>query len=442
MKCFKSLRAKVNIHIPKVWIDPSQASYVVCAFLLASFGLFLMLWLSTKVPQGIAPYQSITLFYALSLLISSIVLIKDPKHVIPISMSMLFLGMIFVFTTVLKSLFYPPVNPIYAVTFLSACTNYVLVLLVVTYATLQKGARFFGWFQCVLLSALVLFHWLTDQGTSHPSTIVPRVVLLFTPLICLVSLDFLVRRRDEAASKEVTTQLEKEKHIAMMSHEIRGQLQTTLSTGELLSSKVSDPIAKRALIRLNNVTLHLDRYLRDWVEFVRLENPELSIECKHFNLITLVDQVIEDYKTVAIDQGLVIIGPMWSTLPANVRLNWQTAQGDAVRVQQVLRNLIDNALKYTSEGTIQVTISAPVERVQWACISVADSGPGIAAEDLALVFQPFLRLRGQHNSLIKGSGLGLAIAWRLMQRMNGKLEASSQLGKGSTFTMRFPLQPR
>ncbi len=442
MKSFQSFYASLKTKVPSVWIDPAQANQVAIVLLLSSLGLFLMLWLSVTVPQGIAPYESITLCYASLLLASSIVLLIQPKHVIPISLSMLFFGMIFVFTTVFKSLFYPPDNPIYAVTFLSASTNYVLVLQVVTFANLQKGARFFGWAQCFLLIVLVLIHWLTDHGASHPSTIAPRVVLLFTPMVSLVSLDFLVRWRDEAASKDIKKQHDKEQHIAMMSHEIRGQLQTTLSTGELLSSKVSDPIAKRALIRLTHVTLHLDRYLRDWMEFVRLENPDLSIECKHFNLITLVDQVIEDYKTAAIDRGLVINGPLWSTLHPSVRLNWQTAQGDAFRIHQVLTNLIDNALKYTHEGTIHVAISQPNDRADWANLSVTDSGPGIAAEQLPLVFQPFLRLSSHTNSTIKGSGLGLAISWRLMQRMGGKLDASSQVGKGSTFTMSFPLQSR
>lgn len=431
-----------EIKFPTVWIDPKQSAQVAGTGVLASLLLFIIWYLGRVVPQGIASFPTLTIALAITILLTSLWLFWRPDQITVIGLIGHLLANLFVLTTIFKNLFHPPTNAIYAVSFLSASTNYILVLQIFTFATFQQGSKLISWVQYITIALMISIHWLLDHGTAHPSTIAPRVMLLLVPLLSLIFLGYLVRWRDSAARNEMSMQHEKEKHIAMMSHEIRGQLQTTLSAAELLSSKVADPIAKRALIRLTSVTLHLDRYLRDWVEFVRLENPELSIECKHFNLITLVDHVIEDYKTAAIDQGLVINGPLWSTLPANTRLIWQTAQGDAVRVQQVLRNLIDNALKYTIEGHIQVTISTPSERTHWACISVTDSGPGIAADDLPLVFQPFLRLSGHKNSLVKGSGLGLAIAWRLMQRMNGRLDASSQLGKGSTFSMSFPLQPR
>jgi signal transduction histidine kinase len=428
--------------LPTVWINPKQTNQIAGTGILASILLFIIWHLSKSTPQGTATDATFTLVFAIALLCSSVWLFLQPEKLTMLVLTSHFFANLFVLSTICKSLFYPPANHIFATSFLSACTNYVLVLQLFTYATFQKGAKIFGWGQYACLAVLLVVHWLRDVGDSHPSTLVPRVILLLAPLISLILLSFLVRWRDDADRNEQAMQHEKEKFMAMMSHEIRGQLQTTMSASELLNTKVVDPIAQRALMRLTGVTLQLDRYLRDWMEFVRLENPELSIEKKAFNLMTLVDHVVEDYKTAAIDRGLVINGPLWSTLHPSTRLNWQTAQGDAFRIQQVLTNLIDNALKYTNQGTIQVSISAPSDRADWANLSVTDSGPGIAEEQLPLVFQPFLRLSSDNNSSIKGSGLGLAISWRLMQRMGGRLEASSQVGKGSTFTMSFPLQSR
>ena len=432
----------IRFEKPHVWVDSSQANRVAFRNLLISVGLFVVAGLDHWAPQGIAPYAMLTPLFASVLLVTSVLLKWRPGWIAPISITVHVAANIFVMSTLYRSLYHPPVNAVYAVSFLSASNIYVLILQLATFATFQSGARLIGWIQYAMVSLLVIIHWVGYHGHVHPGTVSPRAVLLIAPLISVVSLSYLIQWRDKATQYALANQQEKERLMAMVSHEIRGQLQTTLSTGELLSTKVTDAMGKRALDRLTRVTLQLDRYLRDWVEFVRLDNPELSVEEKRFNLIELVDQVIEEHQSAYIAKGLVLSGPMWSALEVNSLSRWQNFQGDPVRLKQVLNNLLDNALKYTLSGSVRVSVTLPSEPQFSIAIHVTDTGPGIAPEQLELVFEPFMRLGNKQLTSVEGSGLGLAIASRLMRRLGGSLEVSSELGQGSCFSMYLPQKSR
>lgn len=432
----------VRFEKPHIWIDSSQASRVAYRNLLISVGLFAVAVIDHWAPQGIAPYALITPLFASVLLFTSMLLLWRPTWIAPISLTVHAAANIFVMSTLYRSLYHPPDNAVYAVAFLSASNIYVLILQLATFATYQSGARLFGWLQYAMVSLLVIVHWVSYDGQVHPGTVSPRVVLLIAPLISVVSLSYLIQWRDKATMNALANQQEKERLMAMVSHEIRGQLQTTLSTGELLSTKVTDAMGKRALDRLTRVTLHLDRYLRDWVEFVRLDNPEMSVEEKRFNLVELVDQTVEEHQADYIAKGLVLSGPLWSALEGNHVIKGQNFLGDPVRLKQVLNNLLDNALKYTSSGSVRVSVTIPAEPQFSIAIHVTDTGPGIAAEQLQLVFEPFMRLGNKQLTSVEGSGLGLAIASRLMRRLGGSLDVSSELGRGSCFTMYLPHKSR
>jgi signal transduction histidine kinase len=112
--------------------------------------------------------------------------------------------------------------------------------------------------------------------------------------------------------------------------------------------------------------------------------------------------------------------------------------GDRARVRQVLINLIGNAVKFTpEEGEITVTIlELSVSGVPWGAIRVTDTGPGIAEAEQAAVFEPYYRSEG--TGLLPGVGLGLAISQALVKQMGGELDLESELGAGSSFTIRLP----
>jgi signal transduction histidine kinase len=392
--------------------------------------------------QKIAPYPPSILGFSLLMYVLSFVLFVSPKQATVISVIGMLGAMLFVLGTVYRALFHPAESPYLSMWYIGASHAYVLILQIVTFAIFQRGAVLLSSIIYSLIFLLISIHCVQDADHLPVETITPMITLTFGPLVSMYGLNFLVRWRNEASRKELLMQQEKEKLMAMVSHEIRGQLQTTLSTGELLATKVTDPMGRRALTRLTQVTLQLDRYLRDWMEFVRLDNPELSIEEKSTNLLDLVDQVIEEFHPEFIKKGLVLSGPMWSALESSTLIRLQFVQTDAVRLKQVLSNLINNALKYTQTGSVRVNVAIPAEPHHHLAISVTDTGHGIPPDQLKLIFEPFMRLGHQQVHSVEGSGLGLAIASRLMLRMGGKLEASSQPDAGTCFTVLLPLKNR
>jgi hypothetical protein len=112
---------------------------------------------------------------------------------------------------------------------------------------------------------------------------------------------------------------------------------------------------------------------------------------------------------------------------------------DPLRLQQIVTNLVSNAIRYTQKGSIRLTCQILNEN-QWA-IAVADTGQGIAPEDQVRIFEPFFRVGSSEQPYLPDStGLGLAIVSRLVKLLQGKIELVSQLGLGSTFTVIFPLE--
>jgi signal transduction histidine kinase len=118
-------------------------------------------------------------------------------------------------------------------------------------------------------------------------------------------------------------------------------------------------------------------------------------------------------------------------------------QGDRVRLNQVLFNLLSNAAKFTDEG--HIAVRAYVDRKgtldeAWMCLEVRDTGTGISEEDLDKIFERFQQVDGSNSRKAEGTGLGLAITRHLVQMHGGTIGVESHLGEGSTFTVRLPLQ--
>jgi signal transduction histidine kinase len=123
----------------------------------------------------------------------------------------------------------------------------------------------------------------------------------------------------------------------------------------------------------------------------------------------------------------------------DTQLTFVWGRANLAHVRQVLRALADNALKYTPPGgTVLVAVS---REGNWACITVADTGQGIAAEHLPRLLEPFYRDHSAHLGGVGGAGLGLAIAARLVRLMRGRLRLDSTVGSGTTATVLLPIPP-
>jgi signal transduction histidine kinase/CheY-like chemotaxis protein len=216
--------------------------------------------------------------------------------------------------------------------------------------------------------------------------------------------------------------------LATLSHEIRTPMTGVIGMAELLLSTPLNETQREyaeSMQRASNVLLKL---LNDALDMARIEAGKLVLEPAPFDVRTLVLDVERLQKGAAKAKGLVFGVQIDDGVPASLI-------GDALRIRQVLFNLINNAVKFTERGSVAIHVGW-LDGNLW--LDVSDTGPGISETSRVRLFHRFEQDAGPQRSV--GSGLGLAICNELVNLMGGSLSLESVLGEGSTFRVRLPLQ--
>ncbi|MCP9234586.1 PAS domain-containing sensor histidine kinase [Lewinella sp. JB7] len=244
-----------------------------------------------------------------------------------------------------------------------------------------------------------------------------------------------LRRREEdlrlALGKERELNELKSRFLSMASHEFKTPLSTVLSSIELIElyrDSAQQPKRERHIHRIKDAVGQLIEILNDFLSLSQLEQGEVPFRPQTVNLRSILSSSIES------SEGQFSEGQEISLRVDRAPDNIVT---DPKLLRHALINLISNAAKYSpGDGRIEVGVSGEADRVS---ISVRDYGIGIPEEDQAYLFDRFFRARNVEN--IKGSGLGLNIVSHYTKLLHGELEFTSELGTGSTFTLRLPIQP-
>lgn len=234
----------------------------------------------------------------------------------------------------------------------------------------------------------------------------------------------------QAAQLEQASAL-KSQFLANVSHELRTPLNAMLSWTSLLLEGVYGALGLQHRQKLERVEAngrHLAAIINDVLDISRIEAGKMPVESVEFELPELCREVMREVEPL-IDSSRLEVG--WSAeepLP--------TAMSDRGKVKQILINLLSNALKFTSEGSVRIAVryDAPLDRME---VAVSDTGIGIAPNLQKLVFEPFGQSAGRTSSR-PGAGLGLSICRRLATVLGGEVLLSSVEGEGSTFTLTFP----
>jgi signal transduction histidine kinase len=222
----------------------------------------------------------------------------------------------------------------------------------------------------------------------------------------------------------------KSEFLATASHELRTPLNVILGYADMLAD--GGPLAPEAAQMVASIrrytTLQLDLVTRV-LDFSRLSAGQVAFHVERFALAPLLEELQALSETRARERGLRLMLALDRSLPELLT--------DRVKLQEILRNLIDNALKFTSTG--RITIRARVaETAGRVAIEVADTGPGIAPEEAAHVFDPFHQLGASSTRSTGGVGLGLSIVKSLAEALGGSVALDSRPGEGSTFRVELP----
>jgi two-component system, sensor histidine kinase len=237
------------------------------------------------------------------------------------------------------------------------------------------------------------------------------------------------RNRAEANTKA------KSEFLSMMSHEMRSPLNVIVGLTELLDQRqLAEP--EGGYVRNARFSaLQLLNLINDILDLSAIEAGKIAFESTPFDVTYAVEQVFYALEQRAIDKGLTWSKSMPDDLPVPLK-------GDAAKLNQVLINLLDNAIKFTRDGGVEMRLTQlerqGKENEVWVAVEVTDTGKGISEENIDRIFNKFEQENTSTRRVHGGSGLGLAISKQLIELQGGNISCQSELGQGTTFRFELP----
>lgn len=217
--------------------------------------------------------------------------------------------------------------------------------------------------------------------------------------------------------------------LATVSHELRTPLYGIIGNLDLLQTKSLPPGVESLVTAMNNSSSLLLKIISDILDFSKIESEQLKIEPAEFSPREVVAHITSNYLAMVVKKRLTLWCFIDSDVPA-------TLDGDPMRLQQVISNLLNNAIKFTHTGGIILQVYV---KDGYLAFRVRDSGVGIPAKELTRLFDPFFQVGSGVQRNFQGTGLGLAICEKLINMMDGDIEVDSEPGMGSQFIIRIPL---
>jgi signal transduction histidine kinase/ActR/RegA family two-component response regulator len=214
--------------------------------------------------------------------------------------------------------------------------------------------------------------------------------------------------------------------LATVSHEIRTPMNGVLGMIDVLERSPLSVEQREALGTVRYSASTLLRIIDDILDFSKIEAGRLDLESIEFSTVELIEGVAETLAPQAAAKGLKLAAYVAAGVPERVT-------GDPLRLQQILFNLLGNAIKFTETGSVRLSLETAGG--QALCIKVADTGIGLSREQQSRLFQPFVQADSSTTRRFGGTGLGLSIVRRLAQAMQGGIDVESEPGKGATFTV-------
>jgi len=256
----------------------------------------------------------------------------------------------------------------------------------------------------------------------------------------LIAIDSDITERKKAEdelklAKELAEKSEKikEEFLMNMSHEIRTPMNAVIGMSNLLMNTNPSEKQKRYINAIRTAGDNLLNIINDILDFSKIEAGKIDIVNDDFNIRQLIQNVIETVRFKTDEKGLQLISKIADNVP-------EILVGDPYRLNQILMNLVGNAIKFTHEGniTIKTEIVEILDDEIKLCFEVIDSGIGIPEDKLAVIFDSFTQASSDTTRKYGGTGLGLTIVKKLAKLMDGYVDVESTIGKGSNFKVFLP----
>ncbi len=236
-------------------------------------------------------------------------------------------------------------------------------------------------------------------------------------------------RRELAEEKRLTESLMESRHklLLSISHDMKTPLSSIMGYLEMWSRQESDPEKKHQMISAQSSGKYMLNMLSNLLEFSRLEQNSGTLNISRFDLIELVKEVVEMFRPLIEEKSLQLefdnlAEPTFST------------ESDYTVVKQILTNVVSNAVKYTTSGSVRITL----EHDEKVVLTITDTGIGIDQQDIDKIFKPFSRI---DNALqTEGNGFGMYVTKGLVESLHGNISVKSQKGKGTQVSIEFPFE--
>lgn len=283
-------------------------------------------------------------------------------------------------------------------------------------------------------SAAVLPNSIEDykNHVSEVFVVMLAVIALITIIFNIFIAVFLKSLNKAMDSLQAASRYKSE-FLARMSHEIRTPMNAILGMSELALREYNIDRAHEHLATIKKSGTNLLSIINDILDFSKIESGKMEIVPSDYLFASLVADLTSIIRVKVRESSLEFKLDIDERIP-------KALVGDEARVRQVLLNILNNAVKYTSEGVVSFTVKVKTVDADNVILTmeIADSGRGIKEEDIGRLFTDFVQLDLVGNKSIEGTGLGLAISQKLLEAMGGEISVRSEYGKGSTFTVTLP----
>ena len=274
-----------------------------------------------------------------------------------------------------------------------------------------------------VIQIIIYFKW-----TSQFSGSVMAIGLVFVLIISFVNTVNDVLSMEKEKQQAVISNETKGKFLANMSHEIRTPINAVLGMDAMILRECEDENIREYALNIQNAGQTLLSLVNDILDFSKIESGKMEIIPVEYDFSSMIHDVVNMIMIKAEDKGIKMNISVDSTLPFKV-------YGDEVRIRQVLINLLTNAVKYTKEGSMGLTVNGERDGDDVILyFTVEDTGIGIKQEDIKKLFARFERIEEERNRNIEGTGLGMSITMQLLKLMDSELQVESEYGVGSKFS--------